>query len=335
VLLVEDNEINQELALELLVSNGMTAEVANDGQEALDILAKQNFDGILMDCQMPVMDGYEATRKIRQQEKYKDLPILAMTANAMVGDREKVMEVGMNEHIAKPINLHDMFHTMAKWITPSNPQVAESEASGSAAEVSKKLELPDLEGIDTAMGLAITQGNTKLYIKLLTKFRESQRNFASLFQEALISDDPQAAERIAHTLKGTAATIGAEDVRAAAEVLEQACQQDDGNSGALLDELSSAVLTVLEPVVMALEKIEGATLPNKQVSVFNKVAAEPLLKQLKELLADDDASAVDIIDELMAMAKGDPIEETLTQMSNAIEDYDYDVALELFNKLGK
>ena len=117
ILIVEDNEINQELAMELLTSNNIVVETANDGLEALNILADQKFDGILMDCQMPVMDGYEATRKIREQEKFKELPIIAMTANAMVGDREKALDAGMNDHIAKPIDPDEMYRIMAKWIS--------------------------------------------------------------------------------------------------------------------------------------------------------------------------------------------------------------------------
>lgn len=117
ILLVEDNEINQELALELLSSQHMKVQTVPDGQEALKILDEQEFDIVLMDCQMPVMDGYEATRRIRQQEQFKNLPILAMTANAMIGDKEKVLNVGMNDHIAKPINPDKMFVTMAKWLS--------------------------------------------------------------------------------------------------------------------------------------------------------------------------------------------------------------------------
>jgi PAS domain S-box-containing protein len=116
ILLVEDNDINQELVLELLKAQGILVEVAENGQQALDCLTDHAFDGILMDCQMPIMDGYEATRRIRQQGKFKNLPILAMTANAMKGDREKVLEVGMNDHIAKPIMPDTMFLTMARWI---------------------------------------------------------------------------------------------------------------------------------------------------------------------------------------------------------------------------
>jgi len=118
ILLVDDNDLNQEYIRELLDMIGITVETAFNGQEALNLLAKQDFDGVLMDCQMPVMDGYEATRQIRKQEKFKDLPVIAMTANAMKGDREKVLAVGMNDHIPKPFKIDVMFATLAKWIKP-------------------------------------------------------------------------------------------------------------------------------------------------------------------------------------------------------------------------
>ncbi len=118
VLLVEDNEINQEIVIELLVTKGIKVTTAANGQEALDLLAEQEFDGVLMDCQMPVMDGFEATKKIREQERFKELPVIAMTANAMVSDQEKVLAVGMNDHIAKPLDSNKMYVTMAKWIRP-------------------------------------------------------------------------------------------------------------------------------------------------------------------------------------------------------------------------
>ncbi len=119
ILLVEDNDINRELATELLVSKGINVKTAYNGKEALAILDENSFDGVLMDCQMPVMDGYEATVKIRAQVNYADLPVLAMTANTMKGDRDKVLSVGMNDHIAKPISPDEMFITMAKWIKPA------------------------------------------------------------------------------------------------------------------------------------------------------------------------------------------------------------------------
>ena len=119
VMLVEDNEMNQELAMELLSQAQMKVVLANNGQEALDILGKDDkFDCVLMDCQMPVMDGYAATREIRKNPAWTKLPVIAMTANAMAGDKEKVLEAGMWDHIAKPLNVADMFATIAKWVAP-------------------------------------------------------------------------------------------------------------------------------------------------------------------------------------------------------------------------
>jgi CheY-like chemotaxis protein len=134
VLLVEDNDMNQELAMELLANAGIDVILANHGKEAVDILAQDsNFDGVLMDCQMPVMDGYAATRQIRRDPAFKDLPIIAMTANAMAGDREKVLEAGMWDHIAKPLNVGEMFATIAKWIKPKGVVATKSVAAHTRA----------------------------------------------------------------------------------------------------------------------------------------------------------------------------------------------------------
>ncbi len=119
LLLVEDNKMSQEFMAEILSIHGLQTDVASDGQEALNMLETGNYDGVLMDCQMPVMDGYTAAREIRKQERFRDLPILAITANAMDGDREKALDAGMNDHISKPVRLPEMFHVMAKWIRPA------------------------------------------------------------------------------------------------------------------------------------------------------------------------------------------------------------------------
>jgi CheY-like chemotaxis protein len=153
VLLVEDNEMNQELALELLRNAGMEVVLANHGQEALDILADDpTFDGVLMDCQMPVMDGYTATRAIRRNATFKDLPIIAMTANAMAGDREKVITAGMWDHIAKPLNVGEMFATIAKWMKPKEAVATKNEAVH--ASNAGAADLKDTENLVDATALA-------------------------------------------------------------------------------------------------------------------------------------------------------------------------------------
>ena len=116
ILLVEDNDINQELAAELLTEAGGVVEIANNGAEAVDMVRRTAFDAVLMDWQMPVMDGFEATRIIRADARFAQLPILAMTANVMNGDREKCLAVGMNDHISKPIEVGQMLETLARWI---------------------------------------------------------------------------------------------------------------------------------------------------------------------------------------------------------------------------
>jgi CheY-like chemotaxis protein len=121
ILLVEDNPVNQELARDVLNRAGIAVSIAGDGQEALAILGRESFDAVLMDCQMPVLDGYEATRALRQRPELKDLPVIAMTANAMSGDRQKVLQAGMNDHVAKPIRVDDLFATLARWVRPAMP----------------------------------------------------------------------------------------------------------------------------------------------------------------------------------------------------------------------
>src|SRR4029079_14498626 len=185
LLLVEDNDLNQELATELLRNAGIGVVVANHGQEALDILAQDSrFDGILMDCQMPVMDGYTATREIRRNKAYENLPIVAMTANAMAGDREKVLGAGMVDHIAKPLNVDAMFTTIAKWIKPgaraaSPPKAPEREPAATRDGVPGAL-----PGIDVKAGLATTMSDQNLYVRLLAKFRDGWKDFADRFRAA-------------------------------------------------------------------------------------------------------------------------------------------------------
>ena len=335
ILLVEDNEINQELALELLESNGITVVVANNGVEALTHLKTCDFDGVLMDCQMPVMDGYEATRKIREQPQYKDLPVIAMTANAMAGDREKVLEVGMNDHIAKPINVENMFSTIARWVTPANPDTSSPDASApdtSSQKSKSEAEIPALEGIDIQAGLNITQGNKTLYRKLLIKFRDSQADFSQQFRQAQQSDDETASARCAHTLKGVAGNVGAKAIQTAATALEQACKE--AATAEQLDPLLTSVEQELTRVIAALSSLDHTEPPateNNQALDAEKFQA--LLTRLRTLLEEDDADATDVIDELHQLPGIGAHSKSLKQLTAAVETYDFDAALELLNTI--
>ncbi|OGT90406.1 MAG: hypothetical protein A2286_10725 [Gammaproteobacteria bacterium RIFOXYA12_FULL_61_12] len=220
LLLVEDNEFNQELAIELLSANGISVAVATQGQEALDMLAEEPFDGVLMDCQMPVMDGYTATREIRKIERLAQLPVIAMTANAMVSDVQKALECGMNGHIAKPLNVREMFITLAKWVQVSNPQLSGPEGLD-PWDLPGGDPLPQLIHIDAGAGLNGLEGNLPFYLNILKMFAVDQKDATANIRGALERADRPAATRAAHTLKSTAASIGATRLRTLAATLEE------------------------------------------------------------------------------------------------------------------
>jgi signal transduction histidine kinase/DNA-binding response OmpR family regulator len=251
LLLVEDNAINQEVAVDLLSRAGIVVSVAGDGEEALRKLAVERFDAVLMDCQMPVMDGYAATRALRQQPSLKELPVIAMTANAMVGDREAVIAAGMNDHIAKPIRVDEMFATLAKWIRPSQPVVVGGDSGADALQA--------MNGIDTHCGLANVGGNEVLYRRVLSLFRQREADFAQRFSAARHAGDVDAATRAAHDLKGLAGTLGMHGLQQSAVALERA--HLDGASEAEVEALAHEVSSHLEAVVAALRGLETEATP--------------------------------------------------------------------------
>ncbi|HJW72609.1 MAG TPA: response regulator [Geothrix sp.] len=323
VLLVEDNEMNQELAQELLRNAGMEVILANHGQEALDILATDSaFDGILMDCQMPVMDGYTATREIRRNPAFKALPIVAMTANAMAGDREKALESGMDDHIAKPLDVNEMFNTLARWIRPKGRGVVTPVARVDLPTTST---LPDLPGIDQVAGLATSMGNANLFRRLLAKFREGQGTFAECFSAARHDPDPTPAMRCAHTLKGTAGNIGARGVQIAAGELEQACKAGAGPE--IIQALFDRTLMELAPVLAglaALGSADGAAVDSGLTLDQSRVRT--LLERLVSQLVDCDAEAADTLQELQILTQGTPLANGLKKVGDLVGRYEFDEA---------
>lgn len=245
ILIVEDNEINQELVIELLVSNGIQAEAVYNGRDALTSLASKDFDGVLMDCQMPVMDGYTASRKLREQERFKDLPIIALTANVMEGDKKKALDAGMNDHIAKPINIDQMFNTMAKWIKPVEIKHGDLPRDEQIIPENPHTRLPDLPGIDITIGLRSTMNKEDLYRRLLLKFYHNQKNFEQEFNDSMPADMESAA-RIAHTLKGLAGSLGMTELYNSAQILESSCDERADNINIVLMDVVAKLKVVLE-----------------------------------------------------------------------------------------
>ena len=223
ILIVEDNEINQQVAVELLETAGYTTEVAANGEEAVALVQRTPYDLVLMDMQMPVMDGLAATIAIRKLPGFDTLPIVAMTANAMRQDRDKCMAAGMNAFVTKPIDPGALLETLAVWIAPGNPETVVQPQTGDAP-------LPDIAGLDTAAGLARVGGNVALYRKLLGKMAQEFPDIPGQIRAALAATTPREAEIAAHSVKGAAGNVGATGLEQAAAALEATLRRDDAEA---------------------------------------------------------------------------------------------------------
>jgi len=247
VLLAEDHPLNQQLACELLRRVGIEVVVAKDGREALDKLAAEGpFDGVLMDCQMPVMDGYDATRELRSHTEWQNLPVIAMTASALAEDRERALASGMNAHITKPIHIESMLRTMAQWIAGPGATPLDDGPFSRPAALAADASTP----LDTAAGLAYCMGNEDLYRRLLEGFRQSEAGFIADVSAAVAEQRWGDALRRSHDMKGLAGTIGAQPLLAATLALHAAL----GTHRAVGDEIER-VREALDRVLGEIEQI--------------------------------------------------------------------------------
>jgi two-component system, sensor histidine kinase and response regulator len=253
ILLVEDHPLNQELARELLRRAGMDVVLAENGQDALARLADSGpFDGVLMDCQMPVMDGYTATERLRANPAWQKLPVIAMTASALVEDRDRALASGMNAHITKPINVELMLRTMAQWIVVRTAAKFEPESPAEPAWPPSGAS----EVIDTSDGLARCMGKASLYRRLLHGFREAKTGFPAQLKAALAQQRHEEAHRAVHDLKGLAGTIGATTLHGSAQDLQKALAPD--TAGPVFDAALAAALADLERVLRDIDRLLAA-----------------------------------------------------------------------------
>ena len=328
ILLVEDNAINQQVATELLEQARFVVEIANNGQEALDKLAREPFDCVLMDIQMPVMDGYEATRIIRAQEQFQDLSVLAMTANAMVEDQQEAEAAGMNGHIAKPIDPKQLFSMLVQWITPGEREVVQSSAYEQSQAGSEVDGLPKhLPGIDLADGLKRLGGNRVLFRKLLVEFNEDHGNDIDAIKKAVKQDQEDVAQRIAHTIKGLAGTIGARDLSLSAGKLEAALKAGHRAEDyvILMGELEQAIT----PVLSGLGQLNRAPEEARPVAESaDRDTIVQLLDELGELIDGMDPESEEKAEELAKALGRQADPALLRKLARQLSGFEFDEALE-------
>jgi two-component system sensor histidine kinase/response regulator len=332
VLLAEDNEINQQVARELLEQASFVVKIANNGKEALEMAEREPYDVILMDIQMPEMSGFEATKEIRNLESdFRNVPIIAMTAHAMAGDREKSIEAGMNDHVTKPINPHELFEALLKWINPGEREVPleliqrQTDAKSSADQ--PPLDLP---GFEVKQALARIGGNAKAYRKTLGKVLDSQADTMKRIQQSLDTGDRETALRAAHTIKGVAGNIGAVSLQSAAADLEEALKVKEENpSQELMAHSSQQLMETLKTIETALQ--EGDR-PEK-FDMMDMSEVKPVLEKIQGQINDFDSAATEACDDLIDQLRGSNLENFASGLGKALDAYDFDQAQELVMKM--
>ena len=327
VLLVEDNEINQEVATDLLHEAGLEVDVAPDGAVACEKVRLHRYDLVLMDMQMPVMDGLTATREIRNLPELGELPIVAMTANALAGDRERCLEAGMNDHLAKPIDPPELWATLLKWITPRRepPPTSRPRPQETTEE---DVPLPGtITGVDMKLGLKRVLGRKRHYLSLLRKFLDGQAHAADQVRTALSAGDHQTAERLAHTVKGTAGNIGATRLQEYAADLEQALRTQ-APPGTL-----STLLLLFENELHRVTAALDAELPPEQPAEPTEVDGaqlRALCNHLATLLQNYDAAAEDLFEANKQLFRT-AFPRLFPSLAEAVRAFEFETAMELLH----
>ena len=336
ILLVEDNEMNQQVATELLQSAGATVTVANHGGEAVKILTESNqvppFDVVFMDLQMPEMDGFTATKLLRRDPRFQKLPIIAMTAHALVEERQRCLDAGMNDHVSKPIDPDNLFSTLMRWVRPQAKSAPESQAP--AKKTGDEVLLPEITGINLVDGLKRVAGNRRLYRDLLGQFADKQGDAAAQISAALKGGDQKLAERIAHTVKGVAGNIGITGVQTAAQRLEKAIREGHDSVPALLDEFATTLGNQVHAIEHAMRASAPAAPAEAQSSRFKPEAASGAIARLRVLLEASDGDTEEAFRSLQDAVSGAVAKTQLDALKASINDFDFEAALAKLREIG-
>ena len=329
ILLAEDNPVNQQVASEILLDVGLSVDIAENGQIAVDMANENTYDAVLMDMQMPVMDGVTATRQLRRRHDAKSLPIIAMTANVMSSDRELCLAAGMNDFVPKPIEPDELFRALLAWVKPRgrhDDASAAATAASLASPAAGAAALPtDIAGLDMATGLRRVRGKADRYLSLLRSFASAYGDADLVLDRAFQADDRATAERLVHTVRGLAGQIGAGALQQFAQALEQGMRDrvDATEEAAMRETFSTGLRAQVAAIESALQTPSPTSL---SATMADKALAARVLQQLRQLLASDDAKAERLLlkhDALISAIMPDHHRE----LRLAVREFDFERAL--------
>ncbi|HYA21095.1 MAG TPA: response regulator [Burkholderiales bacterium] len=332
VLLVEDNIVNQELAVELLTSEGARVDVAGDGAEAVDKAKQTHYDLVLMDCQMPVMDGFEATRQIRTDARFRNLPIIAMTASVLMSDRERCIDAGMNDFVGKPIDVNELFSTLERWLSRHIDKAAASTGKPSQEDAPIRIAGVDVEGALKRVG-----GSIKLYKTLLSRFRETQADAVHRIKEAIDRAETETAQREAHTLKGLAGSVGATSLAECAQRVENLLKKNETTGldqvlANLEKSLSDLLANLPESALDAGSQAVFQTPAQRSVDLAALGAA---LNELAKLIARDETRAAKAFEAIADDLRTAGQEKRSKQLQNLLARYDFENAATVLENMAQ
>ncbi len=340
ILLVEDNAVNQQVATELLKLAQIEVTTAENGLIAVNKINEMSFDAVLMDVQMPVMDGYTATREIRKEPQFDEVPIIAMTANAMVSDRQRCLDAGMNDHVAKPIDPSEMYTVLAQWIKPGEREVSpkiqrrpEKVEEPKAEEIKGEEPSLVLPGFEVDKTMARMGGSIKIYRKILAKFVETESDALERIMQSLDTGEQKIAVRSAHTLKGVAGNIGAVSLQNSAAELEAAIAKGKGTvSESLISQTHQSLDETLAVIKTALEA-SGPEHKQTNIPKTTEIDIGPELKKIGDLIENYDSAAEEAVETLLGKIAESELRTSLVQLQPYLGNYDFDTAAALFSEI--
>jgi CheY-like chemotaxis protein len=324
LLLAEDNAVNREVALELIHAAGLAADTARNGREALAKATNISYDLILMDVQMPQMNGLDAARAIRALPTHADVPILAMTANAFNEDRHACMEAGMNDFVPKPVNPEQFYATLVKWLPPPPPSAAEPESTAPLrlSDEDRKRHLARIPGLDLVAGLAVMRGNIAKYSRLLVLFADGYHGHANQIFSLLGAGDLEALGPVVHPLRGASGMLGAKAISDAANAVLQALESDAGaeDVGRLCATLAGDLTRLVDGI-----RLHAIDQPPEHAITEPPARFAEVLEKLETLLEQGDMAASYLAKD-EAELLGSVLGESATVLQARIDAFDYESA---------